>query len=64
MIKQERKRGVTWKDYDDGHEQCRLQMRAVSRDLSMKLSEQEEQIAQFKKELQAKSGVSVSMRYV
>ena len=58
MIKEQRKRGVTWKDFDDGHEQCRLQLRSVSRDLSLKLLEQEDQINELKKELETKRGVS------
>ena len=59
MIKEQRKRGVTWKDFDDGHEQCRLQLRSVSRDLSLKLLEQEDQINELKKELETKRGVSL-----
>lgn len=57
MIKEEKRRGVTWKDHDDGHEQCRLQLRSVSRDLSLKLLEQEDEINQLRKELQAARGV-------
>ena len=60
MIKiKERKKGVTWKDFDDGHEPCRLQLRSVTRDLSLKLLQQEDELDELRKLVESQNAVKI-----